>query len=87
MRGALFLARHVSGHPLATSSGPEKELGTTLLIGGQRYRAGASKLLDFCNSQSAGGEFGQDELMCRNMERSAMLRAAEALRRTARIAW
>jgi hypothetical protein len=58
-----------------------------VLHSGQSYPVCAGKLLDFGNGQLTGGEFGQDELMCRNMERSAMLRAAEALRRTARIAW
>jgi hypothetical protein len=47
----------------------------------------AGKLLDGGDAYSAGREFGQDELMCRDMERSAMLRAAEALGATARFAW
>jgi hypothetical protein len=47
----------------------------------------ASKLLDGSEAHSAGGEFGKDELMCCNVERSAVFSAAEALRRTAGIAW
>ena len=50
-----------------------------MLLSGQRYPVFIGKLLDGGDGHSAGGKFGQDELMCRDMERSAMLRAAEAL--------
>jgi hypothetical protein len=43
-------------------------------------RPGLSELFDCRDTYSAGGQFGKNELVCRDVERPAMAGAAEALR-------